>query len=96
MKSSEAEKYLKLESILKEEVIGQEEAIPGGQRGDPPEQSGNRRREAAVGLVPFCRSPTGVGKTLLAKVLAQFLFDDEKALTQIDMSEYMEKFSVSA
>ncbi|HNZ94696.1 MAG TPA: AAA family ATPase, partial [Sphaerochaeta sp.] len=94
MKSSEAEKYLKLESILKEEVIGQEEAIQAVSAAIRRNKAGIGDEKRPLGSFLFA-GPTGVGKTLLAKVLAQFLFDDEKALTRIDMSEYMEKFSVS-
>ncbi len=94
MKSSEAEKYLKLESILKEEVIGQEEAIRAVSAAIRRNKAGIGDEKRPLGSFLFA-GPTGVGKTLLAKVLAQFLFDDEKALTRIDMSEYMEKFSVS-
>jgi len=94
MKSSEAEKYLRLESILKEEVIGQEEAIQAVSAAIRRNKAGIGDEKRPLGSFLFA-GPTGVGKTLLAKVLAQFLFDDEKALTRIDMSEYMEKFSVS-
>jgi ATP-dependent Clp protease ATP-binding subunit ClpB len=94
MKSSEVEKYLNLESILKEEVIGQEEAIRAVSAAIRRNKAGIGDEKRPLGSFLFA-GPTGVGKTLLAKVLAQFLFDDEKALTRIDMSEYMEKFSVS-
>ncbi|NLZ77545.1 MAG: AAA domain-containing protein, partial [Spirochaetales bacterium] len=94
MKSSEVEKYLNLETILKEEVIGQEEAIRAVSAAILRNKAGIGDERRPLGSFLFA-GPTGVGKTLLAKVLARFLFDDEKALTRIDMSEYMEKFSVS-
>lgn len=94
MKSSEVQKYLNLEDILKEEVIGQGEAIEAVSAAIRRNKAGIGDERRPLGSFLFA-GPTGVGKTLLAKVLAQFLFDDEKALTRIDMSEYMEKFSVS-
>ncbi|MFA5698708.1 MAG: ATP-dependent chaperone ClpB [Sphaerochaeta sp.] len=94
MKSSEIDKYLNLEEILTREVVGQREAIEAVSAAIRRNKAGIGDEKRPLGSFLFA-GPTGVGKTLLAKVLAQFLFDDEKALTRIDMSEYMEKFSVS-
>ncbi|MFA6844817.1 MAG: ATP-dependent chaperone ClpB [Sphaerochaetaceae bacterium] len=94
MKSSEVQKYLSLERTLSEQVIGQEEAITAVANAIRRNKAGIGDEHRPLGSFLFA-GPTGVGKTLLAKVLASFLFDDEKALTRIDMSEYMEKESVS-
>ncbi len=94
MLSSEMEKYVNLESILSERVIGQDEAIRAVGNAIRRNKTGIGDEHRPLGSFLFA-GPTGVGKTELAKVLASFLFDDEKALTRIDMSEYMEKFSVS-
>lgn len=94
MKGSEMQKYLNLESILSEQVVGQEEAITALSNAIRRNKAGIGDERRPLGSFLFA-GPTGVGKTLLAKVLASFLFDDEKALTRIDMSEYMEKYSVS-
>ncbi|MFA6864738.1 MAG: ATP-dependent chaperone ClpB [Sphaerochaetaceae bacterium] len=94
MEQSEREKYLKLEETLSKEVVGQSRAISVISDAIRRNKSGLSDTNRPLGSFIFA-GPTGVGKTLLAKVLAGFLFDDEKALTRIDMSEYMEKFSVS-
>ena len=94
MMGSEMEKYLNLEKTLSESVIGQEKAIEAVSNAIRRNKAGIGDEHRPLGSFLFA-GPTGVGKTLLAKVLAGFLFDDEKALTRIDMSEYMEKFSVS-
>ncbi|WP_321302196.1 ATP-dependent chaperone ClpB [uncultured Sphaerochaeta sp.] len=94
MKESELHKYLNLEQTLSEQVIGQRKAIEAVSNAIRRNKAGIGDERKPLGTFLFA-GPTGVGKTLLAKVLAQFLFDDEKALTRIDMSEYMEKFSVS-
>ncbi|HLW22243.1 MAG TPA: ATP-dependent chaperone ClpB [Sphaerochaetaceae bacterium] len=94
MLSSEMEKYVNLEHILGERVIGQSEAIRAVSDAIRRNKTGIGDERRPLGTFLFA-GPTGVGKTELAKVLASFLFDDEKALTRIDMSEYMEKFSVS-
>jgi ATP-dependent Clp protease ATP-binding subunit ClpB len=94
MKGSEIQKYLKLEEILSRQVVGQEHAIKAVSDAIRRNKAGIGDEHRPLGTFLFA-GPTGVGKTLLAKVLAEFLFDDEKALTRIDMSEYMEKFSVS-
>lgn len=94
MEQSEREKYLKLEETLSKKVVGQSKAISIISDAIRRNKSGLSDNDRPLGSFIFA-GPTGVGKTLLAKVLADFLFDDEKALTRIDMSEYMEKFSVS-
>lgn len=94
MLSSEMEKYLNLETTLSGEVIGQDEAISAVANAIRRNKTGISDEHRPLGSFLFA-GPTGVGKTLLAKKLASFLFDDEKALTRIDMSEYMEKHSVS-
>ncbi len=94
MKGSEMQKYLHLDQTLAQQVIGQTQAIEAVSNAIRRNKAGIGDEHKPLGSFLFA-GPTGVGKTLLAKVLAQFLFDDEKALTRIDMSEYMEKFSVS-
>ena len=94
MMSSEMQKYVNLEDKLSESVIGQDEAIEAVSNAIRRNKAGIGDEHRPLGSFLFA-GPTGVGKTLLAKVLAEFLFDDEKALTRIDMSEYMEKYSVS-
>lgn len=94
MLSSEMEKYVHLEKTLGERVIGQENAIQAVSNAIRRNKTGIGDENRPLGSFLFA-GPTGVGKTELAKVLASFLFSDEKALTRIDMSEYMEKFSVS-
>ena len=94
MMTSELEKLLKLESILGERVVGQENAIRAVSDAIRRNKSGLSDVNRPSGTFMFI-GPTGVGKTELAKTLAEFLFSDERALTRIDMSEYMEKHSVS-
>ena len=94
MMGSEMQKYLKLEDTLSKKVIGQEEAIRAVSNAIRRNKTGIGDEHRPLGSFLFA-GPTGVGKTLLAKILADFLFDDERALTRIDMSEYMEKYSVS-
>ncbi|MGQ9855488.1 MAG: ATP-dependent Clp protease ATP-binding subunit [Fervidobacterium sp.] len=94
LEETEREKLLKLESALHERVVGQEEAINAIARAIRRARSGLKDPRRPVGVFLFL-GPTGVGKTELAKTLAEYLFGDEKALVRFDMSEYMEKFSVS-
>ncbi|MBI9108568.1 MAG: ATP-dependent chaperone ClpB [Spirochaetales bacterium] len=94
MLASEMEKYLKLEQILEERVVGQDDAIIAVSNAIRRNKTGISDEDRPLGSFIFI-GPTGVGKTELAKTLAEFLFSDEKALTRLDMSEYMEKFSVS-
>ena len=94
MMTSEKQKYLQLEEVLHKRVIGQNEAVQVVSDAIRRNRSGLSDPNRPLGSFMFI-GPTGVGKTELAKTLADFLFNDEKALTRIDMSEYMEKFSVS-
>ena len=94
MMSGELQKYLDLEKVLEKRVVGQHEAL--GAVADAIRRNKAGLSDAARPLGSFLfLGPTGVGKTELAKTLADFLFNDEKALTRIDMSEYGEKHSVS-
>ncbi|MCL2411848.1 MAG: ATP-dependent chaperone ClpB [Treponema sp.] len=94
MLSGELQKYLDLEDVLEKRVVGQEKAL--GAVADAIRRNKAGLSDAARPLGSFLfLGPTGVGKTELAKTLADFLFNDEKALTRIDMSEYGEKHSVS-
>ncbi len=90
----EREKLLRLEEILHERVIGQDEAVSKVAEAILRSRAGISNPNRPIGSFMFL-GPTGVGKTELAKTLAQALFDDEKNLIRIDMTEYMEKFSVS-
>ncbi len=94
MLSSEMEKLLKLEDTLAQRVVGQKEAIRVVSDAIRRNKSGLSDLNRPLGTFLFL-GPTGVGKTELAKTLADFLFNDERALTRIDMSEYMEKHSVA-
>lgn len=94
MLSSEMEKFLDLENILSKRVVGQNVAISAVSDAIRRNKTGLSDEDRPLGSFIFL-GPTGVGKTELAKTLADFLFDDEKALTRIDMSEYMEKHTVS-
>jgi len=94
MLSSEMEKYLDLEKIISKRVVGQEAAILAVADAIRRNKTGLSDESRPLGSFIFL-GPTGVGKTELAKTLADFLFNDEKALTRIDMSEYMEKHTVS-
>ncbi|MFO7780107.1 MAG: AAA family ATPase, partial [Spirochaetia bacterium] len=94
MLKSEMQKLLELEGILGRRVIGQERAIEAVSDAIRRNKSGLSDINRPTGVFMFI-GPTGVGKTELAKTLADFLFNDERALTRIDMSEYMEKYSVS-
>ena len=90
----EREKLLHLEDILHRRVIGQDEAVTKVSDAILRSRAGIRDPKRPIGSFLFL-GPTGVGKTELAKTLAEALFDSEKNLVRIDMSEYMEKFSVS-
>ena len=91
---SDAKKYLNLEAELHKRVIGQDQAISAVSRAIRRNQSGIRSGKRPIGSFMFL-GPTGVGKTELAKALAEVLFEDESALIRFDMSEYMEKFAAS-
>ncbi len=90
----EREKLLRLPEILHERVIGQDEAVERVSDAILRSRAGIQDPNRPIGSFLFL-GPTGVGKTELAKALAQALFDDEKSMVRIDMSEYMEKYSVS-
>ena len=90
----EREKLLRLENILHERVIGQDEAVTKVSEAILRSRAGIQDPNRPIGSFLFL-GPTGVGKTELAKTLAQALFDDEKNIVRIDMTEYMEKHSVS-
>ena len=90
----ESEKLLKMEDVLKESIVGQDEAITTLSKAIRRTRAGLKSPNKPIGNFIFL-GPTGVGKTELAKVLARYLFDTEDALVRIDMSEYMEKHSVS-
>lgn len=90
----EGEKLMKMEEALKDVVIGQNEAITKLSRSIRRTRAGLKDPKRPIGSFIFL-GPTGVGKTELAKRLTEFLFDSQEALIRIDMSEYMEKFSVS-
>jgi len=90
----EAQKLVKMERRLRERVIGQEEALARVANAVRRSRAGLSDAKRPIGSFIFL-GPTGVGKTELARALAEFLFDDEKSMIRIDMSEYMEKHSVS-
>ena len=94
LKEGEREKLLKLPELLHQRVIGQDEAVQKVSEAILRSRAGISDENRPIGSFLFL-GPTGVGKTELAKALAQALFDDEKNMVRIDMSEYMEKFSVS-
>ena len=94
MQTSETEKLLHLEEELHRRVIGQEEAIAAVSNAVRRSRAGLQDPKRPIGSFIFLGS-TGVGKTELAKALAEYLFDDETMMTRIDMSEYQEKFSVT-
>ncbi|WP_299001952.1 ATP-dependent chaperone ClpB [uncultured Tenacibaculum sp.] len=94
MLQSEREKLLKLEDELHRRVVGQEEAIEAVSDAVRRSRSGLQNPNKPIGSFLFLGT-TGVGKTELAKALAEYLFDDENAMTRIDMSEYQERHSVS-
>lgn len=94
MLQSEKEKILHIENVLQEEVVGQEEALKAVARAIKRNKAGLSDTNRPIGSFMFL-GPTGVGKTQVAKTLAKFLFDTEKSLIRIDMSEYMEKHAAS-
>ncbi|WP_190808973.1 ATP-dependent chaperone ClpB [Flagellimonas sp. S3867] len=94
MLQSEREKLLKLEDVLHKRVVGQEEAIEAVSDAIRRSRAGLQDEKKPIGSFLFLGN-TGVGKTELAKTLAAYLFDDENAITRIDMSEYQERHSVS-
>jgi ATP-dependent Clp protease ATP-binding subunit ClpB len=90
----EMQKLVHLEDLLHRRVIGQDEAVTATANAIRRSRAGLSDENRPIGSFMFL-GPTGVGKTELARALAEFLFDDEKSLVRIDMSEYMEKHSVS-
>jgi len=94
MLESETDKLVELESVLGERVVGQPEAIHAVASALRRARAGLADSEKPLGSFMFL-GPTGVGKTELAKTLAEFMFNDDKALVRIDMSEYMERHAVS-
>ena len=90
----EIEKLVRLEEVLHERVVGQDEAVDAVANAIRRSRAGLADANRPIGSFIFL-GPTGVGKTELARALAEFLFDDERAMVRIDMSEYMEKHSVS-
>jgi ATP-dependent Clp protease ATP-binding subunit ClpC len=94
IEEKESEKLLRMEEELRRSIVGQDEAVAAVSRAIRRNRAGLRDPRRPIGSFIFL-GPTGVGKTELARVLARFLFDDPDALIRIDMSEYMEKFSVS-
>ncbi|MEA1963859.1 MAG: ATP-dependent Clp protease ATP-binding subunit, partial [Candidatus Aerophobetes bacterium] len=90
----ESKKLLRMEETLHQRIVGQEEAIKAVSRAIRRARAGVKNIKRPIGAFIFL-GPTGVGKTELAKSLAEFLFGDEDAMVRLDMSEYMEKFTVS-
>jgi ATP-dependent Clp protease ATP-binding subunit ClpB len=94
MLQSEKDKILNVENILNQEVVGQNQALRAVSRAIKRNKAGLSDVNRPIGSFMFL-GPTGVGKTQVAKTLAKFLFDSEKSLIRIDMSEYMEKHAAS-
>ena len=94
MLEGEMDKLMKMEEDLKKRVVGQEEAISKIANAVRRSRAGVAYEDRPIGSFIFL-GPTGVGKTELAKALAEFMFNDEKSLIRVDMSEYMERHSVS-
>jgi ATP-dependent Clp protease ATP-binding subunit ClpC len=94
LEESEQARLLKMETELKQRIVGQEQAIASIAKAIRRSRAGIKDPRRPIGSFIFL-GPTGVGKTELARVLARFMFGDENALIRLDMSEYMEKFSVS-
>lgn len=94
LKQEESERLINLENILHERVIGQEEAVSAVAKAIRRGRVGLKDPKRPIGSFLFL-GPTGVGKTELSKALAEALFGDENAMIRIDMSEYMEKHTVS-
>ena len=94
LEEKEGEKLMKIEPGLHQRVVGQDEAIAAIAHAVRRSRAGIKDPRRPIGSFIFL-GPTGVGKTLLARALAEFMFGDEDALIQLDMSEYMEKFNVS-
>jgi len=94
LEQTESEKLLHMEEILHQRIVGQDEAIKSVCKAIRRSRAGLKTKNRPIGSF-FFLGPTGVGKTELAKALAEFMFNDDNALLKFDMSEYMEKFNVS-
>ena len=94
MLQGEREKLLRMETDIHKRMIDQEEAIEAVSNAVRRSRSGLQDRHRPIGSFIFL-GPTGVGKTELCKALAEFLFDDERNMVRIDMSEFMERHSVA-
>ena len=94
LEEKEQDKFLKMEETLHKRVIGQDEAVSAIAHAVRRSRAGIKDPRRPIGSFIFL-GPTGVGKTLVGRALAEFMFGDEDAVIQIDMSEYMEKFNVS-
>jgi len=94
MGEKEMERLLRIEEVVGEQVVGQQEPVSAIARALRRSRADLKDPKRPIGSFIFL-GPTGVGKTLLAKTLAEFMFDDPESLIQIDMSEYMEKFNAS-
>jgi len=94
LEEKETERLLKMEEHMAKVVVGQEEAITAIARAVRRSRAGIKNPRRPIGSFVFL-GPTGVGKSLLARALSEFMFGDENALIQIDMSEYMDKYNVS-
>lgn len=94
LEETETEKLLNMENILHQRIIGQDDAIKAVSKAIRRSRAGLKSKDRPIGSF-FFLGPTGVGKTELAKALAEFMFNDETALVKLDMSEYMERFNVS-
>ncbi|MBN2654832.1 MAG: ATP-dependent Clp protease ATP-binding subunit [Nitrospirae bacterium] len=94
MGESETEKLLQMEETVHNRIIGQDEAVKAVARAIKRSRAGLKNKNKPMGTF-FFLGPTGVGKTELAKALAEFMFNDQNALIKVDMSEYMERFNVS-
>ncbi len=94
MLESEVQKLVRMEELLEKRVIGQDAALKAVANAIRRSRAGLQDRNRPIGVFMFL-GPTGVGKTETARALAEFLFDDERAMVRIDMSEYMEKHSVA-
>jgi ATP-dependent Clp protease ATP-binding subunit ClpC len=94
LQEAETQRLLRMEEEIHKSVVGQDQAIDAISRAIRRSRAGLKDPRRPIGSFVFC-GPTGVGKTELARALARFLFADDQALIRVDMSEYMEKFSVS-
>ena len=94
MLDEESQRLALMEEVIAQRVVGQTEAIAAVAKAVRRSRAGIQEENKPIGSFIFL-GPTGVGKTELAKALAQFLFNNEKMLTRIDMSEYMEKHAVA-